>query len=177
MNVLRWLRDLLRNSSFARFLVTGAINTVFGLSCYLVLLRIGLPPWASLLCAHIAGVLFNFFTIGGYAFRGLALHRLPRFVIGYGLTYCINLSALDALAPCVASAAWRQVILTPPMAAVSFLIMSRFVFGRRRAARAAARLNKGDEPDPRANGRKAVLNQQLTDSTVWLVPRPGDTVD
>jgi len=115
---------------FVRFLLAGLANTLFGLCVYAGAIRCGLATWAALLAGMLAGLAFNFITLGGYAFRDLSLQRLPRFVCCYLATYTLNLVALHLLRALWADAIVAQVILTPPMAVFSYLCLSRFVFRR-----------------------------------------------
>ena len=123
-----------------RFVLAGGVNTLFGLAVYLGCVAVALPPWAALLVGIIAGIAFNFATLGGYAFRDLSARRLPRFVGAYAAVYAVNLLALEALRLRIESPMWRQVLLTGPMALLSYVLMSRFVFrGRGRADEDGAR--------------------------------------
>lgn len=126
---------LLIRSEAARFVLAGAVNTLFGLAVYTVVLWLGLPIWAALLVGGMAGIVFNFVSLGGYAFRDLSAARLPRFVMCYGACYLVNLLMLEEVSRRGLSAFWGQVLLTPPMAIISYLLMSRLVFtGRKRAS-------------------------------------------
>lgn len=80
-----------------RFGLAGAVNTAFGFGVYAGLVLLGLPVAAALLIATIAGVFFNFLTFGGFAFRRLDAHRLPRFLVAYGFIYLFNLALLETL--------------------------------------------------------------------------------
>ena len=115
---------------FVRFLLAGLANTLFGLAVYAGAVHVGLATWAALLAGMLAGLAFNFVTLGGYAFRDLSMQRLPRFVCCYLATYLINLAALHVLRSFLVDAIVGQVILTPPMAIFSYLCLSRFVFRR-----------------------------------------------
>lgn len=117
-------------SRIVRFLLAGIVNTVFGLSVYAAVDLAGAPIWVALLVGMVAGVTFNFVTMGGYAFRDLSLQHLPRFVLCYAANYMVNLGALHLLRPFVADAILRQALLTAPMAVFSYLCLSRFVFRR-----------------------------------------------
>ena len=68
--LLRGRRQILR------FIVAGAINTLFGFAVYSAAVLAGLPVWSALLVGNVAGVGFNFVTIGGYVFG--VLGRLPQ---------------------------------------------------------------------------------------------------
>ena len=115
---------------FVRFLLAGAANTAFGLAVYSLAVHFALAIWAALLAGILAGLAFNFVTLGGYAFRDLSIQRLPRFVCCYAATYLLNLGALHLLRSVIADLIVCQVILTPPMAVFSYLCLSRFVFRR-----------------------------------------------
>ncbi len=111
-----------------RFLLAGAFNTAFGLVAYAFFVRLGTPLWLALVFSMLAGIACNFLTLGGYAFRDLSMARLPRFLACYVASYLVNLMALHLLEPLVASAVQRQMLLTLPMAAFSYLCLSRLVF-------------------------------------------------
>jgi hypothetical protein len=81
-----------------------------------------------LLVGAVAGIAFNFVTFGAYAFREISARRLPRFVGAYCAIYLINVAALDRLRAVVPDPIWGQALLTIPMAALSYVLMSRFVF-------------------------------------------------
>ncbi len=127
MDIGRFVRSL-SDVQFFRFLLTGVVNTLFGLSVYVGCVFADFPSWLALGVATIAGITFNFFSLGAYAFRDRSLRRLPRFVGGYAITYGVNLAALGALQSVVHDRIWAQVLLTLPMAAFSYLVMSRLVF-------------------------------------------------
>lgn len=133
MNAGRLIRSL-GNSQVFRFLLAGGVNTLFGLGVYVGCIWLGLPPWLAMLIGTVAGVAFNFLTFGAYAFRDLSVRRVPRFVLSYAATYAFNLLAFHALNHWVSGVVWCQVILTPIVAAFSYLSMSNFVFTRRSGA-------------------------------------------
>ena len=126
------LRSLLADRQFLRFLIAGGVNTLFGFSVNIAALLAGLPVWLAMLVGTVAGVTFNFFTHGGYAFRDMSTRRLPRYVLGYAVVYAVGLSAFHVLHLVVDGTIVCQVLLVCPMALVSYLIMSRFVFQKRR---------------------------------------------
>ena len=81
---------MLRRNQFLRFLVAGAINTLFGFIVYSPAILAGAAVWLALLLGLVCGTIFNFFSTGGYVFRDLKLARVPRFVIFYFLVYMAN---------------------------------------------------------------------------------------
>ncbi|MFZ2307999.1 MAG: GtrA family protein [Rhodoferax sp.] len=116
---------------FVRFLIAGAVNTLFGLLIYSIAIASGLAVWQALLAGILAGLGFNFVTTGGYVFRDLTPIRFFRFAAAYLLVYAVNLGLVTLLSRWMDSAIWIQVILTIPMALGSYFLMSRFVFNTR----------------------------------------------
>ena len=122
------MMNLKIHNTYLRFLIAGGFNTLFGWLCYAAAILLGAPPWLALIVATLTGIVFNFITLGGYAFRSLVLKRFPRFVLAYCAIYTTNLICLNALKPWVESPIWGQLILTLPLAILSYVIMSRMVF-------------------------------------------------
>lgn len=118
----------LSNSRSMRFLISGGVNTLFGFMVYSVFILAGSAVWFALISGTVIGAFFNFLTIGGYAFRDLSLDRVPRFLLCYALVYGINLQALEWLSAAVTDKILSQSILVLPIAALSYLLMARFVF-------------------------------------------------
>lgn len=129
---LRRLTSLFHAHQFLRFLLAGGLNTLFGFAVYAVAVLAGLPVWLAMLVGTVAGVAFNFVTLGGYAFRDLSARRLPRFMLGYACVYGVNLAAFGLVHRRVANPVACQVLLVVPVALFSYLVMSRFVFRKRR---------------------------------------------
>jgi putative flippase GtrA len=125
------LRSLLANRQSLRFLVAGGVNTLFSLGVNIAALLAGLPVWLAMLLGTVAGIAFNFFTLGGYAFRDLSARRLPRYVLGYTIVYFVALAGFHGLQLVVRSQIACQALLVIPVALLSYLIMSRFVFQKR----------------------------------------------
>jgi putative flippase GtrA len=125
-------RYALANGQFLRFLVAGGVNTLFSFGVNIAAMVAGVPVWLSMLIGTVAGIAFNFFTHGGYAFRDLSARRLPRYLLGYAVVYVIALAGFHALQLVVPNPIACQALLVIPMALLSYLIMSRFVFQKRR---------------------------------------------
>ena len=126
------LRDALAQRQFLRFLVAGGVNTLFGFGINIGAMLAGAPVWLAMLSGTLAGIAFNFFTHGGYAFRDLSARRLPRYLLGYAVVYAIALAGFHALNLFVPGPVTCQVLLVAPMTLLSYLIMSRFVFRKHR---------------------------------------------
>jgi len=113
---------------FIKFLMVGALNTLFGLGIYALLIHAGVPIWSALIGGNVAGIVFNFFTTGHLIFSTVAVSRAPRFVVAYLACYAINYLALAGFAWLHMGPIESQVVLTPFMAVVSYVLMSRYVF-------------------------------------------------
>jgi len=120
--------NLQRYAIYFRFLAAGVVNTLFGLLVYSATILFGAPTWLALIVGMTAGAAFNFVSMGAYVFRDIALKRLPKFALSYGFIYATNLSLLRLLKPWISDPIWGQLVLTPPMAALSYLVLSRMVF-------------------------------------------------
>ena len=111
-----------------RFLLAGGLNTLFGFAIFGALVWTGWPTWACLLAGNLAGTAFNFLTLGGYVFRDLHHRRLPRFLAVYGMVYLLNLGLLAMAQRMAFDRLLAQFCLLIPMAAISYVLMSRMVF-------------------------------------------------
>ncbi|MGO4808083.1 GtrA family protein [Cupriavidus sp. 2MCAB6] len=116
---------------FPRFLAVGVLNMLFGFCAYSACIYLRLPTWAALIGGNIAGIAFNFVTTGGLVFSDLSRERIPRFVLSYLALYFLNLGLAHLLVPVVGGPIVSQALLTPPLACLSFLLMSRFVFTKK----------------------------------------------
>jgi putative flippase GtrA len=111
-----------------RFGLVGPLNAAFGYAGFVLLLWLGIWPGVALAGANLAGVAFNFQTSRRLVFRSPG--RVVRFVAAYAAVLAINLAALRVLRDQGLSDTLSQALLTPPLAALSFVAQSRFVFPR-----------------------------------------------
>lgn len=112
-----------------RFLIVGCINSLFGFAVFGMIAYFGGHTWVALLGGNIAGILFNFLTIGAIVFRDLSPARFLRFVAAYLGLFLLNLEAIGLLTTTTSiGRISAQGLLTAPMAVLSYFIMSRLVF-------------------------------------------------
>lgn len=93
------------DKKFIKFLFVGALNTLFGYLMYTIFISTPLKREWALLCAYIAGVLWNFKTTGNIVFKVNDNKLIFKFIASYILTYFVNLYALNFLA----KAGWGEV--------------------------------------------------------------------
>lgn len=113
---------------FIRFIIAGGMNTLFGLSAYSLLIVLHFKLWSALLLATAMAIFFNFFTVSVYTFRDLSVDRFPRYFLGYGITYTLNLMSLQKMESWVGDPILAQAILALPVSLVSYVLISRLVF-------------------------------------------------
>ena len=124
---------MIDKARFVRFVLVGILNTAFGFGAYAALIYLGAPVWAALIGGNVAGILFNFFTTGAMVFSEVSLSRLPRFASVYLFCYLSNYLAIKALLSLHLSAIESQALISPVVAVMSFVLMSRWVFARKLA--------------------------------------------
>ena len=88
----------------------------------------GLSYPYALLFATIAGVSFNFFTIGRIVFKSPDARRLMGFVFVYSVIYGLNLVVLKGLIALKMSPFTSQALIMPFLVVLSFYLNKRFVF-------------------------------------------------
>lgn len=120
-------RSLVRHP-FVRFLAVGALNTLFGYGCFVLLLFVGLHYTLALLLGTMLGVLFNFKTTGTLVFGSRDNRLLARFVGTYAVIYACNVVAIGLLLRTGLSAQAAGAVLLLPMAALAFVLNRKFVF-------------------------------------------------
>jgi len=113
---------------FVKFLIVGGLNALFGFTVYSLLAITALPTWLVLLGANLLGIIFNFFTTGGLVFKSLSITKVPVFIICYGIVFLLNLGLLYWLTPVFDSRILAMATVIIPMAILTYLMQSRFVF-------------------------------------------------
>ncbi|MDA0272931.1 MAG: GtrA family protein [Proteobacteria bacterium] len=116
-----------------KFLVVGAVNTVFGYSCYAGLLFIGLHYSLAALFGTLLGVAFNYLTTSRYVFNtpSANISRGIRFVLVYSLQYFINVLCLWLLEQLGFNPYISGLLLILPMAVVSYLLLNYLVYHKK----------------------------------------------
>lgn len=94
------------DKKFIKFLFVGALNTLFGYLMYTIFISTPLKREWALLCAYIAGVLWNFKTTGSLVFQVNNNKLIFKFIASYIFTYFVNLYALNFLA----NAGWGEAV-------------------------------------------------------------------
>lgn len=112
---------------FAAFIAAGVINTLFGYGAFALLLWAGLGKDLAVLFGMIAGIAFNYGTIGK-VFAAQGFSRLPHFLATYAVLFVANISALRLLGSFGLSHLVAEAIILIGLVPVTFLAMRLFVF-------------------------------------------------
>jgi putative flippase GtrA len=112
------------------FLIVGGINTVFGYGMFALFIFIGLHYAIAYLFATVLGILFNFFATGRLVFRNYDNRLMLRFFMVYSIVYLCNVGILTIFKSFNVSMYIAGAILILPVAATSYLMMKRYVFGK-----------------------------------------------
>ena len=108
-----------------RFVAAGALNTLFGVAIYWLLLYVGLSyQWASAL-SLVLGIIFSFNSHRALVFRTRG--RVVRYVLVWGFIYVVNIAFIAATRDYVGDYV-AGVLLLPVNVICSFMLMKRFVF-------------------------------------------------
>lgn len=111
-----------------RFLLVGGLNTVFGYSIFTVLTYIGMHYPLAIGLATVAGVAFNFHTVGKLVFGDAPRSRFWRFVGVYCLIYALNLAGVHLLLNIYSNVYIANAIVLLPLSLFAFLLNRRYVF-------------------------------------------------
>jgi putative flippase GtrA len=118
------------SQTIAKFLGVGVLNTVVGYAIYASLILLEVPYLAALLMATVAGVTFNYFSIGRLVFKSRGgLIVFGKFIAAYGVVYFVNAAGLEVaikhfqLGPYIG-----QALCVPPSVLLSWLLMNYWVY-------------------------------------------------
>ena len=113
-----------------RFISVGILNTIVGYAIYALLIWLNLPPQVALLLSTIAGVTFNYFSIGRLVFQSQGgLTVFIRFIASYCVVYVVNAQVLSFLIKSLHMTPYlAQALCVPLNVAASWLLMNHWVF-------------------------------------------------
>ncbi len=115
---------------FLRFLLVGGLNASFGYGVFALFILLGIHYAIAAFLGTVLGILFNFKTTGTLVFRSHDNTLIAKFFAVYGVTYVIGVLLLKAFKALGVHVLVTAAMTLLPMAALSFLLMRRFVFGQ-----------------------------------------------
>jgi putative flippase GtrA len=119
---------LLNNNLLARFIIAGIVNTLFGWTIFSILILLDIAIPISLFFGMSLGILFNYITIGGYAFKKFSKKIFFKFILSNLFIYLLNLLLLSLIDRIIINVIFAQLFLAPFLALLSFIIMKKIVF-------------------------------------------------
>ncbi len=119
---------MLINHVFIRYLLVGGLNTVFGYSVFAILIFMGCHYSVALFFATVAGVFFNFKTIGIFVFRKSDRRLIWRFLAVYGVLYPVNVFLVFILLPLLHNVYAANALAVIFNAALGFCLNRRYVY-------------------------------------------------
>lgn len=118
------------SQTIAKFLGVGVLNTVVGYAIYAILILVNVPYLAALFLATVAGVTFNYFSIGRLVFKSKGgLIIFGKFIAAYGVVYVVNAVALEtAIKHFQLGPYLGQALCVPPSVILSWFLMNYWVY-------------------------------------------------
>ena len=118
------------NSKITKFIGVGLMNTLVGYAIYALLVFAKIPYFAALLLATVAGVTFNYFSIGKLVFKsGGGLIIYCKFITAYVIIYFINVIGLELVIKFFKTGPYfGQALCILPSVILSWLLMRYWVF-------------------------------------------------
>lgn len=113
---------------FANYLLVGGLNTLFGYSVFTVMIWAGLHYSVAIAGSTVLGTLFNFKSTGALVFKSRDNSRLVRFLLVYGVVYCVNVLGVGTLIRLGVNAYYSGMIMLLPLALLAYCLNSQFVF-------------------------------------------------
>lgn len=118
------------NIPFIRFLFVGGINTLFGYGVFSLMIYLGFHYTISALLATVAGIIFNFHTVGSIVFKDRRYSLFARFILVYFTGYGLNVFGIYFLMKYFNNEYVSAAIIVMPLAVIMFCLNRFFVFKR-----------------------------------------------
>jgi putative flippase GtrA len=118
------------SKTIAKFIGVGLLNTIVGYAVYAALILLNAPYLTALLIATVAGVTFNYFSIGRLVFNSRGGRNIfGKFIAAYGLVYFANAAGLElSIKHFQLNPYLGQALCVPPSVVLSWLLMNYWVY-------------------------------------------------
>ena len=113
---------------FIRYLFVGALNTLFSLTVYWILVFFGVHYSLAVFISNMLGVLFNYKTTGKLVFESNSNKLILKFFAVYLFIYLLSIASLKLLFIIGVDKYLGAVVIALPMAVISFFLNKKFVF-------------------------------------------------
>lgn len=116
---------------FVRFLFVGALNTLFSLTIYWILVYFGVHYSLAVFISNMLGIIFNYKTTGKLVFESDSNKLIFKFFAVYLLIYFLSIAGLKLLFMIGVDKYWGAIVIAAPMAVISFFLNKKFVFNKK----------------------------------------------
>jgi len=113
-----------------RFLLVGALNTLFGYAVFSLFLYLKFHYSMASFLGIVLGILFNFKTYGRLVFKCRDNSLIFRFIFFYAVLYAVSVVGLWAFNYVGINLYVANAIMLLPISALSFYLNRNFVFVR-----------------------------------------------
>lgn len=110
-----------------RYYQAGVVNTVFGLSIYMVLVWFGLNIFVAQFISHILGMAFNYVVYSRHVFRDKSPAKV-KFIVSYGVNYALGVITLAGVSQVVASPYLAGLATAAIVSIINYFVLKHFVF-------------------------------------------------
>ena len=117
---------------FVIFLVIGGINTIFGYGIFALCIYLKLHYVLASGIAMVLGILFNFKTTGIIVFKNNDNTLLWKFILVYGISFCIGIVYLYFMNQFKISNYLSGAVWILPGAAIAYTLQRILVFNTKR---------------------------------------------
>jgi putative flippase GtrA len=118
----------INKKQFFKFIISGSLNTCFGLLVFAALDITNLETWKLLLLSNLAGIIFNFISYGNIVFKDIAPRTFIKYLITYLIMYFIQLILIKLLEPYIHGRVIAMIVILIPMTIVNYYLLKKFVF-------------------------------------------------
>lgn len=117
------------NNIKIKYFAVGILNTLFGYTLFILLIKIELNYLIAQLIATIFGLCFNFFSYGNLIFKIKNKYIFMKFIFSIIISYIFNSIALYYLHTYLfLSSIVAAFILIPPTLVFNFILHKNYVF-------------------------------------------------
>ena len=122
------VRTLRVDKRLHKYLLVGAINTVFGYAIFAFFIYIGMHYSIAIFFATIFGILFNFKTYGKLVFGEHTWSLLTKFILVYIVIYIAHVSLMTLFNSLTVNLYAGGVMALFPVAYLGYILNSRYVW-------------------------------------------------
>lgn len=115
---------------FCRFFLTGLLNSAFGFAVYSLCIYAGASYFLASSSAMVAGIFFNYRTVRRFVFDKNREGSIYAFAASYALVLACTVAILEIAGRLGANPYAAGLVVSVPMAVLSYFLQRRFVFSK-----------------------------------------------